>query len=187
MKKFLVVTFVTVMMLSLVACKDTQEPKPTYNNPAQNATTNANTTADSSINDDDLKDIASAIVDAEEDADRIAALLVRNWTTDSYFVYFYDKSRFSNSSFEDEEDFADVHKYRGEVEKVLDTAKEQLGMNGTGDFYAAVKDYYLALNNYLALLSEYPTGYSKLTYSAAISECQNECRTTRTEVDFYTE
>lgn len=189
MKKIFAFVIIAVTVLSLVACKDKSEPKTTYNNLAQNSTTIANSDTDDYdiLTDDELKDIASELFDAEEDADCVAALLVGNWTTDSYFVYFYDKSRFNNSGFEDEKEFSDVHKYRDNVEFVLGEAKDKLKTESNSDFYIAVKDYYLVLADYLDLLSEYPTGYSKLTYSSSITECQNECRTKRTEVEFYAE
>ncbi len=187
MKKIVAIILTMVMLLSLTACKDNQSATPNYNNSVQNNNTTSIVTDSTSLSSDDLKDIVSILVNAEEYTDRMAALLVRNWTTDSYFVYFYDKYRFKNSSFEDDEDFADVHKYREKVESTLSEAKNQLETDGTSEFYNAVKDYYLSLNNYLKLLSEFPTGYSKLTYSTAISDCQNECRTNRTAVEFYIE
>lgn len=188
MKKILAFFLTVITLLSLVACgSNQQEPAPTAK-PTQSTTTNTPkpvVTVPAGPSDEDLEDIVSALADAEEDADRMASMLLKYWTTDSYFVYFYDESRFRGSSFEEDEDFADVHKYRGNVEDALKEAKSTMGTNGSSDFYKAVKEYYMALDNYLALLSEYPTGYSKLTYATAISDCQDECRSARTNAEFY--
>ncbi len=185
MKKVGLLVLAISLLLFFTACSNTNK---TQNTPSQSTVTNSQkpvVTEPAGPTDEELKELVSDLIDAEEDADRVASLLIQNWTTDSYFVYFYDESRFKGSSFEDEDEFADVHKYRKWVEYVLSETKEKLGATSSGVYYDAVKNYYTSLNSYLTLLSEYPTGYSKLTYATSISDCQNECRTARTDAEFY--
>lgn len=182
MKKTSVLVLSLILLMTFVACGDNNS----NNNPVQNTNNSDSYSAESVISTyDNLKDVFSSLSTAEQYADRVAALILRNWTTDYYLIYLYDESNFKMSGFVDEEDFSNVHKYRGLVEDALSEAKAEINSNGNGNLHEAVKEYYLALNNYLTLLSEYPTGYSKLTYSTAISDCQNDCRSARSNAEFY--
>lgn len=189
MKKSIILALALIILFSMSACSSKKD-SPTYGKVVQNNINNTgNYTTNIEINNvlttDELNAIVSELNKAEDYSDKIASILIRNWSTESYFSYFYDEYRFKNSGFKDDEDYANVHKYREQAEQILNDTKKQLAADLDTDFYAAVKDYYLSVSNYLALLSEFPAGYSKLTYATAITDCQNECRTNLTNVDFY--
>lgn len=173
----------------MVACtskKDSQNyGKVVQNNTTYTSNYTTNLETNNVLTTDDLNTIVLELNKAKDYSDKIASILIRNWTTESYFSYFYDEYRFKNSGFKDNEDYANVHKYREQAEQILNDTEKQLATDFDTNFYIAVKDYYLSVSSYLALLSEFPAGYSKLTYATAITDCQNECRTNLTNIDFY--
>ena len=67
----------------------------------------------------------------------------------------------------------------------MDTAKELIANAGEGDLQKAVKDYYLEVNSYYNLVTTFPQGYSKLTYSQALADCKADCQSAYSEVEFY--
>lgn len=184
LKGLALLIFAGVMIFSLAACgKDSKNNK--YTNPPKSNGSNAESNTHT-MTKEELNSITNYLEDAEEYASSIASTLLKKWTTDSYFAYFFDESKFKNSSaFSQKKDYVNVHKYRAQAEQALQEAKELIGTNGNGDVYLVTKNFYLAVNNYLSLVSEYPEGYSLVTYSAAVSDCQNECRSCRAELDFY--
>lgn len=184
MKRTICCLLASVMVFSLIACSG-KKPQQNHSNRTNNNTSTVKEDS-ASLSKDKLKSIASDLNDAEEYTDSIAAILLQKWSTDSYFAYFFDKVKFNSSTiYSRKEDYVNVHTYREKAEQILEQVKALLEPNGTGDSYNAAKKYYLALTNYLELVSEYPSGYSLVTYSSAVSDRQNECRTCRLDMDFY--
>lgn len=183
MKGLALLVLAGVMIFSLAACG--KDSKNNYTTPPKSNGSNSELNTHT-LTKEELNSIADYLEDAEEYASSIASTLLNKWTTDSYFAYFFDESKFKSSSvFSEKTDYVNVHKYRAQAEQALQEVKELIGANGNGDAYSAAKNLYLAVNNYLSLVSEYPEGYSLVTYSAAVSDCQNECRSCRAELDFY--
>ena len=143
----------------------------------------------STASDEDLKTVVGDLILAETATDTLASLLIENWTTYSnLLLYYYDQEAYEASNmYEEGSDYGTAHELRGYADEVMNEAKGLLGTEGSSDFYEAAKTYYLAVNDYLALLSEFPDGYSKLTYSNAISDCRSACQSAYSEVTFYTE
>lgn len=183
-KRMMAILLSIAMALSLSACGHEQNNK-NYSS-SSGSDTGAPKQSAAALTTEDLADIFAELNVAEEYANSISSILLQKWTTDSYFAYFFDEIEFRMSSkFSKKADYVNVHDYRGKANDALDKVKECLGTNGTGESYTSAKNYYLAVKEYLALVSEYPEGYSLLTYSSAISDCQDECRTCRTDLEFY--
>ena len=138
--------------------------------------------------DEDLKNAAGNLYLAEVAIDSAASLLLENWTTTgSVMNCYFDESAYEGLNSGLLKDRAQsVHDFRSYAKDVMDDAKTLLGTEGTGDFYDAAKNYYLAVNDYYSLISTYPSGYSKMTYSNAISEKKGECQSAFNELTFYT-
>lgn len=168
MKKILSLLFSGVITFSLCACgQGNSSGSPT---------------------DEDLNNAAGNLYLAEVAIDSAASLLLENWTTTgSVMNCYFDESAYEELNSGSLKDRAQsVHDFRSYAKDVMDDAKTLLGTEGTGDFYDAAKNYYLAVNDYYSLISAYPSGYSKLTYSSAISEKKGECQSAFNELTFYT-
>ena len=78
-----------------------------------------------------------------------------------------------------------IHELRVSAKKAMDEAKALMGTNGTSDYYVAVKEYYKNISAFWNLISEFPEGYSKFTYSNTASNYKENCQSAYAELAFY--
>ena len=180
MKKIIALIFAIAIILSLCACGATNSPSSTPEPAAPTEKTGPT--------DEDLAKAADLIGHAQVDIDNAASNQLDGWTTySSIMEYYFIDSKWQDASgeFQIYNRAKSIHFYRDSAERELAQAKELLGTNGTGDYYTAVKEYYKAVSVYYNLISEFPEGYSKITFSAAVKDNKAKCDEAFSEVSFY--
>ncbi len=141
-------------------------------------------------NTEDLTEAATLIYESQILVQAMAATQLQHWSTSSSSMvdYFVDEEYDSSKAVMGIYEVAkEIHEYRTKANDRMADAKDLIGTNGSGDLYDAVKEYYLLVNNYLSLVSTYPEGYSKLTFSNTVSDYNTECSEAYNNLSFYME
>ena len=74
--------------------------------------------------------------------------------------------------------------YRQDARKELEKAKEML-KGGSGQLHDAVQEYYLAASTYLDFISNFPEGYSKVTWNKKWTELEQACSSAANKIELY--
>ena len=142
----------------------------------------------------ELSSISNGLKSAYDDYCDLASTITSNWNTSSDVMnYFFDEKyckegnlykdsqhksrydRFWNLKNSTDEDFASLQ----------DRIKNVDSTDTTADYYTAVKDYYKSINVLKQLITDFPSGYSKMTYAAAINDAKEDCAAAQSELSFY--
>ena len=184
MKKILAMILALVMCLSLCACGSEES-----NN---NIETTQETISEEQIK-ERLDSIAKDLRDANEYFNRISSILLENWSSYHYFTYFYDQAKYEKDRDEQTDLVQDAcdekFKYQKMAQEKLEAAlaalREISPTENTDDYYKALKAYYTELKTYESLVTNWPQGHSKLTYSQAITDAKSATERACDELEFY--
>lgn len=174
MKKIIALLTLICLCINLCACST--------NNNTVNSDEPQATFASSEPSTEQLTDTAELIHRAEEEINTVASIQLNNWSTsyDTLVALFVDFKHIEHWK-----PAIDAEGKRVGATAKLDIAKEDLGTQGSSDYYNAVKDYYIIVRSYLNLVSEFPEGYSGLTYSQTVSDYKEKCAAAYAEIEFY--
>lgn len=178
MKKVLSLILALVLCLSLCACGGDS---------GSEATDFTQSAGKSEATSEELAQAAQLIKEAEEDVVAAANYQIENWSTSSSIMtYYFVESEYSNAPSGDLHTIAwSIHRRRTSAQEKLDKAKSLIGTNGTSDYYNAVKEYYKTVSVFWNLISEFPEGYSKITFSSTVSDYKTNCANAYSELSFY--
>lgn len=140
-----------------------------------------------------INEALSLIKDAEECIISASSGQISDWSTASYItsLNFLDdvyESEYRENPERIREHYSNstsVYNNRKSARQKLKYAKETLGTTGSGDFYEAVKNYYKTVSSFFTLISEYPEGYSLLTFSSAVMDYKSRCSNAYEDARFY--
>ena len=143
--------------------------------------------ASSSQSKEDIKEAVDKITSAKESIQSCASYQLDGWTTYSDILnYYFDDSAYKDADeIQIKERAKNAHDARVSATSDMEEAKALLGTNGEGDYYEAAKDYYVAVDKFLSLVSTFPEGYSKLTFSQAVKDAISDCETAYGELSLY--
>ena len=174
MKKTLCLLLVITSILAICSCEaqntNLSNQTPEHNN-------------EPSVSNEDLKYAFAELMVAEEGINVMASTILNNWSTHEHMLSYWNEEiadYYGNKS-----KYNDFKKRIDTINGIFDEVKTTMGSTSTGDFYDALKAYYVSVNKYFELVSKAPSGYSKLTYMQAISDCKSECQSKQSELDFY--
>ena len=177
MKKTISLILALSIYLVLCACGSGSEGSNTSQMPEKTEATS-----------EELAQAAELIKSAEDSIVTAAAHQLDGWTKyASIMTYYFVDSEWEGASGESSiyNRAKTIHNLRTDAQAKLDEAKALIGTNGTTDYYNAVKAYYKTVNVFWNLISEFPEGYSKLTYSSTVSDHKASCADAYAELDFY--
>ena len=174
MKRIISLLLVIVMCLSLIACGGGTEKAP-------------EATAAPEATNEELTQAVDLLKKAEDSIITAASHQLDGWTKyASIMEYYFVDSKYQEAN---ESSIAKrakkIHELRVSAKEAMDEAKALMGTNGTSDYYAAVKEYYKTVSVFWNLISEFPEGYSKLTYSTTASDYKANCQSAYAELEFY--
>ncbi len=165
MKKIFCLFLLLVMVISICACSSDDST--------------------SGVTDEELGEVVTHIAAAEEAIVTISTLQITNWSTYENIMSYY----FTNSANYNRAPYVEtakkIHEKKTLAISEMEKAKELMGTSSTGEYFDAVKEYYKTVETFLKLVSEFPEGYSKLTFSQAIADYKEKCQTAYSEVEFY--
>ena len=184
MKKSLLFIFVLVLCVLLCSCNGSKSD-------IIESSTEIESTEPSVEN---LTKATELIKDAEDLIIKAASQQLSGWINDAEVMraYFVDDMYDSLSHYTEDYGLPEypnraesIHEFRADAQEKLESAKELIGKNGSEDYYNAVKEYYKTVNNFLTLISEFPDGYSKFTYSNTVTDHKSDCADAYSELEFY--
>ena len=174
MKKIICILLVITSIFAICSCDDPN------NNPSNQVPQPNNKP---SVSDEDLKNAFAKLLIAEEGISVMASTVLNNWSTHEHMLSYWNEE--IADYYGNESKYNDFKRRIDTINGVFDEVKTTMGSTSTGDFYDALKAYYVSVNKYFELVSKAPSGYSKLTYMQAISDCKSECQSKQSELDFY--
>ncbi len=181
MKKAMLFFALLFVVVLVTACGNGKSSSNTQQTPAPMTATPKPGPSDA-----DLKKAVDLLKTAQDDIVAAAATQQNNWNVNASWVmkvYFVDEAYEEESFHTDTQ--TSVYNKRKSARRNVESAKELLGTNGSGDFYNAVKEYYKCVNKFLTLISEFPEGYSKITFTQAIKDYTSDCKDAYEESQFY--
>ena len=180
MKQTIAFLLLLTMLLSLCACGN--KPDVQINSDITTSETTVPT-----LTENELKEATQYIKKSEEAILQAASYQVSNWTTIAEVMYYYfdDNEYTTDKWYYHRNTIRTITQLRVQAREDMAKAKEILLKKGSGDYYTSVKEYYTTVNTFLNLISEFPTGYSKVTFSQAISQHQSNCSAAYSNVEFY--
>ncbi|MCD7761033.1 MAG: hypothetical protein LUH16_04565 [Clostridiales bacterium] len=143
---------------------------------------------DEGPSDEDLVLAVENIKEAEDLINSMAATQLDHWSKYSNIMkWYFDDEEYMNAVGDSAtiKRAEQLHEDRTDASEKLSEAKELMGTSGTGDYYDSVKSYYLLVKDYLSLVSTFPEGYSKLTFSSTVSDFNTDCQSAYNELEFY--
>ena len=170
MKKITCLLLTFVLLLSVCSCN---------NSTKQNETTVPEATV-TEATEQELKEAAVFIKAAETLAANIASIQINGWSTNSQIMqYYFSDLDYTNASLSSvhKEHIRKIQTFRSDARKAMQEAKKMMGESGTSEQYQAVKKYYQEVNILLNFVSEFPSGYSKITFSQSVSQYKSNCTT----------
>ncbi len=166
MKKAIALFLALVMCLSMVACGKKDE-----------------------LTADMLKITAAKIKVTQECCASMSALISNGWSDGYWFEYYFDKesleAHLEDYSTHQYDDQIATHTLRETAKASFDLAKTDLEKSGNGKFYDKTKAYYIEVLTFYNLVSDFPTGYNKETYSDAVAESLQACSSAYDALVFY--
>lgn len=133
------------------------------------------------------------IVLSKELGDAMIGLIYDHWNEYEFECFFYEdlfeqKKRGSMGAGSFFGDAKQTFEYRDGIETLMNASKELLDIDKVPeecqDYYDAVKELYKKVDSYTTFVSEFPEGYSKITYGQTFSEHQKEYDALVSEVEF---
>ena len=174
MKKLICILLVITSILTICSCGK-QSDTPSTQAPQTNNKP--------SVSDEDLKIAFAKLLIAEEGINVMASIVLNDWSTHEHMLSYWNEE--IADYYGNESKYNDFKRRIDTINGVFDEVKATMGSTSTGDFYNALKAYYVSVNKYFELVSKAPSGYSKLTYMQAVSNCKSECQSKQSELDFY--
>ncbi len=136
--------------------------------------------------DEELKYAANRLWIVESDVTYIASQQLDGWTTYSDIMeYYFTSKTYDGDVISIKTRSMLIHDKRKSARECLKEAKDIITKGGEGDFYNSVKEYYFAVDKYLTLVSKFPEGYSKITYSTTTSNYKAECQSAYSRLSLY--
>lgn len=159
MKKVLVLAIIVVMCCNLIGCA--QESKIDYK----------------SITDD----ISVAVIAMDN-----CARIQKEWLGVSLNLpYLYSDTNYDGGNNDESvEAGTSCYEFRKAAKEKMEAAKNAL-KGGSGDYCNAVQEYYLAANAYLSFVSNFPEGYSKITWAQKWTELRQACDEAAGKIELY--
>lgn len=178
MKKVISLVLTLIMCISLCSCSSGNDVSQTA-------------TSDEEIN-VALAEIVVNLDNAYTSYKSAASLIVDHWYNATWYQSFFNKEYFEeNPIIADSinKDCIKMWEYQESANELFDNAllaiKELTPTEGTQGYYDAVKEYYTCINTFKTLIQTWPSNYSQLTYSQAISAAISECDVAASELVFY--
>lgn len=191
MKRGLSLVIALVLCFTICACGNRTNSNGIENTQPQQQT---QATVNESHVKDQLDSIAKNLRNAHGYYDKASSILLENWSAAAnYLGYFYDEIEYQKSkeylSSYLTSKCDEKYKYQKAgleiLNETLSILKEISPTENTKAYYDALKAYYTALKEYKNLITVWPEGYSKLTYSQAITDAKSIAERAYIELDFY--
>ena len=161
MKKFLILALTIIMSCSMIACGSSKEPAIDYK----------------TITDD----ISTAVLAMDN-----CARVQQQWLgVSNNLPYLYSDTNYTGGNNDEaKEAGTNCYEFRKVATEKMEAAKASL-KGGSGDYHNAVQEYYLAANTYLNFISNFPEGYTKVTWAQKWTELQQSCDTAVGKIELY--
>ena len=181
MKRIVILVIVCIVMLAGCGSDDN------VNTSSTNQTENDKKEESAGVSDEAVKAAVEKIDVAKNAVKNCASYQLEGWSKYSDVTnYYFDDNAYQDASESGIKARATkAHDERMSANRNMDEAKELLGTNGDSEYYKAAKNYYLAVDKFLSLVSTFPAGYSKLTFSQAVKDAIDDVETAYGEVSFY--
>lgn len=163
---------------------------------------NGDGTQESQMSAEEARQILDAVVSeikvTDDYCNSLAALIYEYWDYNGYECFFdYEEFQRKDSKYNSKGNYNQgsfygdakrTFEYRDEISSRLGSIKSKLkeveDVAEVEDYYDAVKALYLNVDAYSSFASDFPEGYSKLTYSKKFAEHQDEFESLLSEVEF---
>lgn len=195
MKKFILLLFTISVCCQISACN-----KNIASEAIQSTESTPETEQTLSIDEQkgELDSIYQEIDEANNYCDELSKLVYSYWDYDGYEAFFdhdifleRDKKYNTNKDYRSGSFYGDAntcYQYRDEVSKNMEDAHQRLKdlevPENLKGYYESVKKLYLNVDAYYSFASDFPEGYSKMTYSQTFSKHQSEYDSLVSELKF---
>ena len=197
MKKIVALVLTVFLLMSLCGCGNTSNTDVTELS-KQTEQQSEQIQQDNETVRKKLYTIFSSVSETNNDCNLLMSIIYEHWDYNGWESFFdYDTFLKNDSNYNTRDNYSigsfygDAKlsfEYRDKISESLTTIKTDLKelsiTDETQAYYDAIKELYICVDSYYSFVSEYPNGYSKMTYVQAISEHNDEFEKLVSQVEF---
>lgn len=174
MKKIICIFLICVITCGLVACNKNKGTKESNNEESNITEVNI-----------DYSAAISSIAKAMESIHECAAVQ-QNWLgVSNNLPYLYSDSNYEGGNNDNAKSAGrQCYLFRKGARNELEKAKTII-KGGSGDLHSAVQKYYLAVSECMSFVSNFPEGYTKITWYNKWTELEQKVNSAAAEVELY--